>query len=153
VTPVAKQWRFPDELAMKALADGSAFEGALFMMTLPTTKNPLNLPPVGPSDTNGESRISRGPLEVQFQQAGRDGIQDYGASLGELWVRVVNRPDIARLRRGYDLWHAHLPFPDDYSDRLDAAQEALRPRAGQTLRAVCAGTGGDFEIRCSIQQA
>ena len=44
-----EQWTMPDDLALKALAVEEPYPGAAFLITLPTTRNPLPLLPVGPS--------------------------------------------------------------------------------------------------------
>jgi hypothetical protein len=150
---VTPSWDPPEELALKAFADGHPFPGALFLARVPTTKNPLALLPLGPSDERGEARVGRAALDALYREAGRDSIMDYGAPLGELVVRVANRDDLANLHRGYETWSQALTYPDGYLDLLAAAEDALRFWAGQTLRAVVAGRGGSLKLTGSVQKA
>src|SRR5262245_37039982 len=109
----------PKFLALKALANGEPFSGAVFGITLPTTKNPLSLLPVGPSNQHGECRIERDELTSRIREATSLGLMDYGTPLHELHVRVLNRDDIEACRVGYATWNTAGVFPDDYSAWLD----------------------------------
>ena len=143
----------PDELAMKALVDGRPFAGAAFALTLPTTKNPLALFPLGPSGENGELRVVGDELDRMWQVCAGLAPMDYGALRGDLYVRVVNLEDLARFRHGYATWDAADAFPDDSLEWLDQRETALTPFAGQQLRAVVGSRGGTMRVHGSVQRA
>jgi hypothetical protein len=143
----------PKVLVLKALANGEPFLGAAFGITLPTTKNPLSLLPVGPSNEHGEYRIERNELDRRIREATSLGLLDYGAPVHELHVRVLNRDDIEGCRVGYATWKTAGALPDDYSAWLDEREAALAPVAGAELRVVVGAQGGTFRVSGSVQFA
>ena len=142
----------PDVLALKVLANGEPFAGAAFGITLPTTKNPLSLLPVGPSNDEGDYRVEREVLDRRIRQETGLGLMDYGALLDELHVRVLNRDDIERCRVGYATWKTAGVFPDNYLAWLDERAAALAEVAGAELR-VATVDGGTLRVSGSIQFA
>ena len=141
----------PDELALKAFAGDEMFAGAAFAIALPTTKNPISLLPVGPSDDAGEYRIDGAQLSVLAHNVTSLAVMDYGPMIGELWVRVLNADDIARCREGYELWQMSGAYPNGYLEQLDAFDAALRERVGFVLRVTAGARGGSMRIGCSVQ--
>jgi hypothetical protein len=89
---------------------------AVTWIALPTTKNALAFVPVGPADAQGEFLIGRDELDRLRRQATNLGLIDYGTPLNELYVRVLNRADIARCRDGYATWKSADVFPDELPD-------------------------------------
>jgi hypothetical protein len=149
---VVERSTMPDDLALKALADGQPYPGAAFLITLPTTKNPMTLGPVGPSDAIGEYHVDGDTLTRRFADATSTDLQGCGALLGDLHVRVANLEDIARCRKGFQLWRSAAAFPDRYLQWLDSIELTLRERVGCRLRAVVAARGGSLRIHGSVQR-
>jgi hypothetical protein len=143
----------PDDLALKALVNGEPYPGAAFLITVPTTKNPMNLGPLGPSDAVGEYHVSGDILAQRFADAVSSDLQGCGSLLGELHVRVANLQDIARCRNGFGVWHSAVQFPDGYLQWLDSVEQTLRERAGRPLRAVAGAQGGALRVHGSVQPA
>jgi hypothetical protein len=143
----------PEEVAVKALADGEPFSGAAFNVRIPTTKNALPLLCLDRSDVRGEVRLSGVDLERLVSEAKSLGIMDYGTLVGELHVSVVNRDDIASRRRGYETWGARY-FPDDYLAWLDAVEATLEEVPdGTELRTVVGVRGGTMSAFGSLRYA
>jgi len=145
---------FPDELAMKAFAGGEVLPGGAFRIFVPTTRLPIELLPIGPSDAVGEYRVGGERLAQMTSEAASLGIMDHGALLAELWVRVLNLAEIAAFRDGFKTWAPSAgSFPEDYLDQLDAFEAVLKPHAGEELRVVAAAKGGSMRIGTSAQRA
>jgi hypothetical protein len=136
----------------RALADGQPYPGAAFLITLPTTKNPMTLVPVGPSDAVGEYHIDGDTLARRLADVISTDLQGCGAFVGELYVRVANLEDIAGCRRGFQLWQSAAEFPDGYLQWLDSIELTLKERVGCRLRAVAAAQGGSLRIQGSVQR-
>ena len=151
VTPEAVT--FPDELALKAFAGDDPLPGAGFGIALPTTRTPIMLFPVGPADEDGEYRVDGQQLITAARKASGFGVQDHGPMLGELWVRVLNRQDIASMRTGFDSWSIPSAFPDGYPQQLAALESALEAKAGLVLHVVAGAQGGSMRVACSQQVA
>lgn len=141
----------PDDLALEALADGERYPGAAFVITVPTTRNPMTLVPVGPSDAAGEYHVSGDTLAQRLADAVSSDLQGCGRLLGELHVRVANLEDIAGCRKGFALWHSAVEFPDGYLQLLDSVEQSLHEHAGRQLRAIAAARGGSFRIFGSVR--
>jgi len=143
----------PEEVAVKAFADGEPFAGAAFNVTLATTKNGLSLLCPDRSDANGEARLSGVDLDRRAAESRSLATMDYGPLTGELHVSVVNRQDIASRRQGFKSWGARY-FPDGYLAWLDAVEANLAQVADRTeLRTVVGVRGGTMTGFGSIRFA
>ena len=97
--------------------------------------------PVAPADGDGECRIDGEQLAASARKASGFGVQDHGRMLGELWVRVLNREDIAGLRAGFDRWGIPSAFPYGYLEQLETLESALETKAGLILHVRRGRTG------------
>lgn len=71
---------------------------------------------------------------------------DHGASLGEIWMSIASLRDLDGLRRGYEIWRDHLPFPPGYLDQLANYEDAVRSSAGRRLRPAATVIGGSMKV-------
>ena len=141
----------PEELALKAFADGVPLPGAWFMLQLPTSKNPVVVV-LGPADEHGELKCSREDLSREHERAVSTGIMDHGAWTQEIFVQVVSREDLPGLRRGYELWAPAVPFSADYLEKLEVLEGRLAAVAGGSLAAEC-GWRGPANVRATTRLA
>lgn len=152
-TSVMVELVFPDAVVVSASADGKPLIGAGLTITIPTTRNPLILLPLGPTDSSGSFVVSGQVLERMAADEVGLFPADCGTLLPELWISILNRTDLARRREGYRTWGGSARFGHDYLGRLDAYDCAVASLAGALLTASATSQGGTFVVRCTSQRA
>lgn len=139
---------------LSAAVANEGLPGAWFEVAFPMQRKNNYGFPAGPADTEGRLTLTAADLTARVREEIDLFPMDYvglaAGWTGELVIRAVNRPALARLRDAHATWGSTGYYPPGFLTDLDRLDDALSVHLPSTPIVVSAASEADKEVPVRI---